>query len=107
MMDDPEFRGALVAAEDGEYHLVMADPADTLADVFSRSEDAGLPVTVCVRIGSGIVPLRVREAAADVVDEQECGPDIEVGMLIELLIRTGGPVTISLTEPVQLAFAYA
>lgn len=106
---DRRFRDAVVKGESGARHIVIADPEDTLREVFARVDAINSPATVCVPIGGGgIFSITVRETEGnDATDYQECGPETELGMLVELLAATRSTITIVLKHPVRLELAFA
>lgn len=107
-MRNRHYREGFPKSEKGERNVLFADPEDTLREVFGRADAIPTPATICVSIGGGgVFPIIVRdmESDHDHEDHQECAPDTELGMLVELLATTRGSVCVELKHPVQLELA--
>lgn len=99
MMRDQAFRESLPPAETGEHRVISASLDETLGEVFHRIDDLGLPVTVCVRLGTtGLASLLLSETtdADNEYDHQECGIDATLGTLVGFLAQHRAPLCISL-----------
>lgn len=106
-MMEPSFRQSLPRSDSGERRIVTAESEDLLKDVFGRIDGIGMPITICVPVGAtGVLPITVCESdEREPSGVQECSPESDLGMLIELLAHTREAVTVCLREPLQLAFA--
>jgi hypothetical protein len=76
-MKDRSFRESLPTNDMGEKHIVIADPEDTMEEVFARVDLVSMPASICVPIGGGgvfVIVVRDAEGSEPSADYQDCAP---------------------------------